>query len=116
MLCPPRAQKTAWHLLPIEKTNDVLRYGIPFLDQRSFLMSKSCTALERTRLPSSANKCSVGFTSGHGRTDARRRQWKKCNRKVQGGPQSQATAIPDTEEEETDKTKQAQIEHTNKKH
>ena len=38
-------------------------------------------------------------------------------RKVQGVPQSQAVALPKhQEEEETDKTKQAQIEQTYKKH
>ena len=38
---------------------------------------------------------------------------KKCKRKVQEVPQSQAAALPrHQEEEETDKTKQAQIEQT----
>ena len=42
---------------------------------------------------------------------------KKDKRKVQGVPQTQATAHPrHQEEEETDKTKQAQIEQTYKKH
>ena len=42
---------------------------------------------------------------------------KKGKRKVQGMPQSQATALPGhQEEEETDKTKQAQIEQTYEKH
>ena len=41
---------------------------------------------------------------------------KKGKRKVQGVPQSQTTALPrHKEEEETDKTKQVQIEQTNKK-
>ena len=42
---------------------------------------------------------------------------KKGKRKVQGVPQSQTAAIPrPQEEEETDKSKQAQIEQTYKKH
>ena len=42
---------------------------------------------------------------------------KKCKRKVKGVPQAQAAAIPRHEdEEETDKTKQAQIEQTYEKH
>ena len=41
----------------------------------------------------------------------------KGTRKVQGVPQSQAAAFPrHEEEEETDKTKQAQIEQTHEKH
>ena len=44
--------------------------------------------------------------------------WKnKDKRKVQGVPQAQAAALPrHEEEEETDKTKQAQIEQTYEKH
>ena len=43
--------------------------------------------------------------------------WKTGKRKVQGVPQSQAAALPrHQEEEETDKTKQAQIEQTYEKH
>ena len=43
-------------------------------------------------------------------------RWKK-ERKVQGVPQSQATALPrHQEEEKTDKTKQMQIEQTYEKH
>ena len=38
---------------------------------------------------------------------------KKCKRKVQGVPQSQNAALP---EEETDKSKQAQIKQTYEKH
>ena len=42
---------------------------------------------------------------------------KKSKRKVQGVPQSQTAAHPRHEEEqETDKTKQAQIEQTHEKH
>ena len=42
---------------------------------------------------------------------------KKGKRKVQGVPQSQTAALPrHQEEEETDKTKQAQIEQMDKKH
>ena len=42
---------------------------------------------------------------------------KKSKRKVQGVPQSQAAAHPGhQEEEETDKSKQAQIEQTHEKH
>ena len=42
---------------------------------------------------------------------------KKGKRKVQGVPQSQTAALPrQKEEEETDKSKQAQIEQTYKKH
>ena len=42
---------------------------------------------------------------------------KTGQRKVQGVPQSQAAALPrHQEEEETDKTKQAQIEQTYEKH
>ena len=42
---------------------------------------------------------------------------KKGKRKVQGVPQSQTAAFPrHLEEEETDKTKQAQIEQTHEKH
>ena len=42
---------------------------------------------------------------------------KKGKRKVQGVPQSQTAAHPrHQEEEETDKTKQAQIEQTYEKH
>ena len=42
---------------------------------------------------------------------------KAGKRKVQGVPQSQTAALPrHQEEEETDKTKQAQIEQTYKKH
>ena len=42
---------------------------------------------------------------------------KKGKRKVQGVSQSQASALPrHQEEEETDKTKQAQIEQTYEKH
>ena len=40
---------------------------------------------------------------------------KKGRRKVQGVPQSQATALP-RQEEETDKTKQVQIEQMHEKH
>ena len=43
--------------------------------------------------------------------------WKKCKRKVQGVPQSQTAALPrPQEEEETDKSKQAQTEQTSEKH
>ena len=43
------------------------------------------------------------------------KKWDK--RKVQGMPQSQTAALPiNQEEEETDKTKQAQIEQTYEKH
>ena len=42
---------------------------------------------------------------------------KKGKRKVQGVPQSQTAALPrPQEEEETDKSKQAQTEQTYKKH
>ena len=42
---------------------------------------------------------------------------KKGKRKVQGVPQSQTAALPrHQEEEETDKTKQAQLEQTYVKH
>ena len=42
---------------------------------------------------------------------------KKSKRKVQGVPQSQTAALPrPQEEEETDKSKQAQIEQTYEKH
>ena len=42
---------------------------------------------------------------------------KKGKRKVQGVPQSQIAALPrPQEEEETDKSKQAQIEQTYEKH
>ena len=42
---------------------------------------------------------------------------KKGKRKVQGVPQSQTTALPrPQEQEETDKSKQAQIEQTYEKH
>ena len=42
---------------------------------------------------------------------------KKCNRKVQGVPQSQTAALSrPQEEEETDKSKQAQTEQTYEKH
>ena len=42
---------------------------------------------------------------------------KKCKRKAQGMPQSQTVALPrHQEEEETDKTKQAQTEQTYEKH
>ena len=42
---------------------------------------------------------------------------KKSERKVQGVPQSQTAALPrHQEEEETDKSKQAQIEQTYEKH
>ena len=45
------------------------------------------------------------------------RNIKKSKRKVQGVPQSQIAALPrHQEEEETDKTKQAQIEQTYEKH
>ena len=40
---------------------------------------------------------------------------KKGKRKVQGVPQSQTAALP-RHQEETDKSKQAQIEHTYEKH
>ena len=44
-------------------------------------------------------------------------QQKKGKRKVQGVPQSQTAAIPrHQDEEETDKTKQAQIEQTYEEH
>ena len=42
---------------------------------------------------------------------------RKGKRKVQGVPQSQTAALPrPQEEEETDKSKQAQTEQTNEKH
>ena len=42
---------------------------------------------------------------------------KKGKRKVQGVPQLQTTVIPrHQEEEETDKSKQAQVEQTSEKH
>ena len=45
------------------------------------------------------------------------KRYKKDRRKVQGVPQSQAAADPrHQEEEDTDKTKQAQIEQTHEKH
>ena len=45
------------------------------------------------------------------------RQCKKSKRKVQGVPQSQTAALPrPQEEEETDKSKQAQTEQTYEKH
>ena len=44
-------------------------------------------------------------------------QYKKGKRKVQGVPQSQTAALPrPQEEEETDKSKQAQTEQTYEKH
>ena len=46
-----------------------------------------------------------------------REKTKKGKRKFQGVPQSQAAVLPrHYEEEETDKTKQAQIEQTYEKH
>ena len=43
--------------------------------------------------------------------------YKKCKRKVQGVPQLQTAALPrPQEEEETDKSKQAQTEQTYEKH
>ena len=43
--------------------------------------------------------------------------WYKSKRKVQGVPQSQTAALPrPQEEEETDKSKQAQTEQTIEKH
>ena len=43
--------------------------------------------------------------------------WRKGKRKVQGVPQSQTVALPrPQEEEETDKSKQAQTEQTYEKH
>ena len=43
--------------------------------------------------------------------------WKQNKRKVQGVQQSQAAALPrHQEEEDTDKTKKAQIEQTYEKH
>ena len=46
-----------------------------------------------------------------------RQSKKKGKRKVQGVPQSQTAALPrHQEEEETDKSKQAQIEQTYEKH
>ena len=43
--------------------------------------------------------------------------WKKGKRKVQGVPQFQTAALPrPQEEEETDKSKQAQTEQTYEKH
>ena len=48
---------------------------------------------------------------------ALQRYKKKGKRKVQGVPQSQTAALPrPQEEEETDKSKQAQIEQTYEKH
>ena len=45
------------------------------------------------------------------------REYKKGKRKVQGVPQSQTAALPrPQEEEETDKSKQAQTEQTYEKH
>ena len=45
------------------------------------------------------------------------KELKKGKRKVQGVPQSQTAALPrPQEEEETDKSKQAQIEQTYEKH
>ena len=45
------------------------------------------------------------------------KHFKKGKRKVQGVPQSETAALPrHQEEEETDKTKQAQIEQTYEKH
>ena len=45
------------------------------------------------------------------------RIWKKGKIKVPGVPQSEAAALPShQEEEETDKTKQTQIEQTYEKH
>ena len=49
--------------------------------------------------------------------DSRLSDIKKGNRKVQGVPQLQTAALPrPQEEEETDKSKQAQIEQTYEKH
>ena len=54
----------------------------------------------------------------HKRHDVNERtHGKKGKRKVQGVPQSQTAALPrHQEEEETDKTKQAQIEQTHEKY
>ena len=50
-------------------------------------------------------------------TDIEPRRAKKGKRKVQGVPQSQTAALPRyQEEEDTDESKQAQIEQTYKKH
>ena len=47
----------------------------------------------------------------------RTRQQKKGKKKIQGVPQSQTAVLPrHQEEEETDKTKQAQIEQTYEKY
>ena len=49
--------------------------------------------------------------------DRERKSGKKGKRKVQGVPQSQTAALPrHQEEEETDKSKQAQIDQTYEKH
>ena len=50
-------------------------------------------------------------------TRTKKHQAKKGKRKVQGVPQSQTAALPrPQEEEETDKSKQAQTEQTYEKH
>ena len=55
---------------------------------------------------------------GWGRNIGKQRHiYKKGKKKVQGVPQSQTAALPrHQEEEETDKSKQAQIEQTYEKH
>ena len=58
----------------------------------------------------------MGRGAGRGPQQSERQINKEGKRKVQGVPQSQTAALPrHQEEEETDKTKQAQIEQTYEK-
>ena len=59
----------------------------------------------------------IGFDIFHVNCPNLQETIKKSKRKIQGVPQSQATALPrHEEEEETDKTKQAQSKQTYEKH
>ena len=81
---------------------------------RRFGHTPSVTVMRRPNprriVPRSAGVCSVGVCRGFSGLE-------KGKRKVQGVPQSQTAALPrPQEEEETDKSKQAQTEQTYEKH
>ena len=65
----------------------------------------------------SLNSNKTRQTSEISKKKKKKKKKKKGKRKVQGVPQSQTSALPrHQEEEEIDKTKQAQIEQTYEKH
>ena len=95
--------KSTMHNKTLESVSSVTYLGVDMSTNLDF-------NIHIDRITSNANK-SLGFLSLFIKCNV-----KKGKRKVQGVPQSQTTALPrPQEEEETDKSKQAQTEQTCKK-